>query len=226
MWSLPDINRLNANAAAKAQQLRREAARKRKPQCGIYGCNHRAIDSTLWFDIFSDDPKGRDSRLRQAFMGRRPRPVSSVRIASASWWITTHKSVTELELNGDLLCLRCAARRCFDLPQNWINPPAVSHVVLEPGDGPLFDLETGVLNLACCRHVLAVKQPLPAGVVFHENAEFDGQDGHQISGDNLLDVIRGLNQPFCPVVDAAYQFAVSIGIYSRAGDEQQRKEAA
>ncbi len=33
MWSLPDINRMNANAAATATKLKREAARKRKPQC-------------------------------------------------------------------------------------------------------------------------------------------------------------------------------------------------
>src|ERR1041384_1271916 len=58
MWSLPDINRLNACAAANAKNLKRQAARKRKPKCEIYGCTHRSTDSTIWFDIFSDDPKG------------------------------------------------------------------------------------------------------------------------------------------------------------------------
>jgi hypothetical protein len=90
----------------------------------------------------------------------------------------------------------------------------------------LFDPANGLLDIARCRHVLGVKQPLPGGVVFHDNAEFDSQDGRQISGDNLLDIIRGLDQPFCPVLDAAYQFAVSIGIYVRASEQQQRKEAA
>jgi hypothetical protein len=64
--------------------------------------------------------------------------------------------------------------------------------------------------------VLGVKQPLPAGVVFHDNAEFDSSSGHQISGENLLEVIKRLDQPFCLVLDGAYQFAVSIGIYVRA----------
>ena len=58
MWSLPEINKLNTHAAARARQLRTEAARKRKPQCEIYGCSRRATDSILWYDIFSDDAKG------------------------------------------------------------------------------------------------------------------------------------------------------------------------
>jgi len=80
---------------------------------------------------------------------------------------------------------------------------------------PLFDPATGVLNVARCTHVLSVDQPLPAGIKFVDNAEFDSCDGHQISSRPLLDIIRELDTPFCPVLDAAYQFAVSIGIYTR-----------
>jgi hypothetical protein len=83
-----------------------------------------------------------------------------------------------------------------------------------------------VLNIARRRHVLGVNQPLPAGIKFHDNAEFDSCDGHQISGDDLLDVIKELgSEPFCPVLDAAYQFSVSIGIYLRIGAETQREAA-
>jgi hypothetical protein len=42
----------------------------------------------------------------------------------------------------------------------------------------------------------------------------------------MLDVIRELDQPFVPVLDAAYQFAVSIGIYVRTGGAALQKEAA
>jgi hypothetical protein len=50
-------------------------------------------------------------------------------------------------------------------------------------------------------------------------------DEHQYFG-NALDVIRELHEPFCPVLDAGYQFAVSIGIYLRRSAESKLKEAA
>ena len=62
---------------------------------------------------------------------------------------------------------------------------------------------------------VGVRQPLPDGIKFLDNAEFDTFDGHQISGRRLHDIIRELDRPFCPVLDAAYQFAVSIGLYAR-----------
>jgi hypothetical protein len=224
MWSLPDINRLNASAAAKAHQLRRVAARKRKPQCGIYGCNHRAIDSTLWFDIFSDDPKGVIHTCPEHSFEDDP---DLFRCENCDRAIVDHYTWERyrVELNGDTLCLSCAAKRYFDESRNWIDPRKVSAVVFRQQEME-FNAVDGQLDIARCRHVLGVKQPLPAGVVLQDNAEFDGQNGHQISGENLLDVIRGLDRPFCPVLDAAYQFAVSIGIYLRGGEQQQRKEAA
>jgi len=94
---------------------------------------------------------------------------------------------------------------------------------------PLFDPQTGFLNLARCRHVLGVEQPLPDGTAFHDNAEFDSSSLHQISGDRLLDIVQGLAvQEFCPILDAGYQFAVSIGFYLRNDhrQEQAQKEAA
>ena len=122
------------------------------------------------------------------------------------------------------LCLKCAAERYFEEKDYWLNPREVKKVVLERG-AEFFDRATGTLNLAGCRHVLGVSQPLPQGIKFLENVEFDSGDGHQISGRNLLDIIRELNEPFCPVLDAAYQFAVSLGIYVRRNTVE-LKEAA
>ena len=226
MWSLPDINRLNANATMGAAALKRQARRRQKLNCQIHGCSHRATESILWYDIFSADPKGIVHTCPEHSVEDDPdffrcENCERVMVEHYTW------ERYQVELHGDSLCLRCAAQRYFDLPQNWIQPANVNRVVLEPGDGaPLLDRGTGVLNVSHCRHVLAVKQPFPAGVVFHENAEFDSSTGHQISGKNLLDVIKRLDQPFCPVLNAAYQFAVSIGIYVRDGERQQSKEAA
>jgi hypothetical protein len=132
-----------------------------------------------------------------------------------------------VEIDGETLCLKCAAEAYFDDEKNWIDPRFVKEVVLVPHDPslnganlPLFSPQTGVLNVARCQHVLGVQQPLPAGIKFAENAEFDSLDGHQISGRRLLDIVTDLDgQPFVPVLDAAYQFAVSIGIYVRAQEQ-------
>jgi hypothetical protein len=123
--------------------------------------------------------------------------------------------IYRITLQDRTLCLKCAAEEYFSNPANWIDPREVDDVVLEPAsDAALF--ADGILNVAKCPHVIGVKQPLPVGVTFFDNAEFDSISGHQISGEKLFDVIRKLDQPFCPVLDAAYQFAVSVGIYVRS----------
>jgi hypothetical protein len=224
MWSLPDINQMNAHAAAGAKKLRRQAASKRKPQCEIYGCKHRATDSTLWFDIFSDTPKGVVHTCAEHSATDDPdlflcEGCQRVMVDHYTW------ERYQANIDGASLCLKCAAEAHFQDPENWIDPRAVKQVVLEER-GPLFDPQTGVLNVARCPHVLGVKQPIPAGIEFFDNSEFDSCSRRQISGEDLLDVIARLDQPFCPVLDAAYQFAVSVGIYVRAADQQPLSKAA
>src|SRR5258708_26106498 len=128
MWSLPDINKLNAHAAARAQQLRTEATRKRKPDCEIYGCSRRAEHSTLWFDIFSDDPKGVIHTCAEHSFEDDPdlfrcENCERVMVEHYTW------ERYQVELNGDSLCLSCSAKRYFDLPQNWIDPRTLNAVV-------------------------------------------------------------------------------------------------
>jgi len=227
MWSLPDIKRVNAKAAANATKLKREAARKRKPNCERCECSgrkHPANVSFLIYDIFSDDPKD-VLHLCHDCVGQSGDPWEGYFTCEACGRVTVENYTWEryqTELDGASLCLKCAAERFFADETNWIEPKLVQEVVLAPynprlnGENlTLFDPATGVLNVARCRHVLGVSQPLPKCVKFHDNAEFDSMDGHQISGRRLLDVIAELNQPFVPVLDAAYQFAVSIGLYVR-----------
>jgi hypothetical protein len=227
MWSLPDINRMNACAAASAAKLRREAKSKNKQECrrcAIFGRDRKADVSFLVYDIFSDDPKS-VLHLCENCVGQSGDPwegyftcegCGRVMVENYTW--ERYQTV----LDGASLCLKCAAERFFADTDNWIEPKLVKRVVLVPYDPalngqnlPLFDPATGVLNVARCRHVLGVRQPLPKGIKFLDNAEFDSFDGHQISGLRLLDLIAELDEPFCPVLDAAYQFAVSIGLYTR-----------
>jgi hypothetical protein len=217
MWALPNIQRMNADAAAKASKLRRAVRRGpgKRQDCEYYGCDRRAVESVPWFDIFSDDPKG----LIHVCDGHLAEDVEGFFLCDECQRVICDHITWEryqVELDGRVLCLNCAAEEYFQDPANWIDPRQVREVGLSRNGAPLFDRETGFLNLAGCRHVLGVKQPLPAGIEFADNAEFDSMDGHQISGDRLLDIIAALDgQEFCPVLDAGYQFAVSIGFYVR-----------
>jgi hypothetical protein len=224
MWSLPDITRLNANAAAKAKKLKREAASKRKPNCEFWKCSQQATRSYLVYDIFSDDPKD-ILHLCEQHDGFSGEPCEGYFTCNGCGRVMVENYTWEIyhvEMDGESLCLRCAADRHFSNTRNWIDPKLVKKVVLAPYEPTLngqnvllFDTATGVLNLARCKHVLGVQQPLPEGIKFVENFEFDSLDGHQISGGDVLETIHALNEPFCPVLDAGYQFAVSIGLYVR-----------
>jgi hypothetical protein len=99
---------------------------------------------------------------------------------------------------------------------NLINPKLVKSVVLEPDSGkPLFDPETGEVNLACAEHVRGVAQPLPKGIRFVDNWEFDSCSGHQISGGDVLFDLQQITEPLILVCDTGYQFSISIGAYVR-----------
>ena len=204
--------------------------RKRKPVCEHIDCTNSATVSYLTYDIFSDDPKG-VIHLCEQHDGYSGDPMEGYFTCARCHRVMAENYTWEryaVQCDGEPVCLKCAAEEYFADANNWISPSAVKRVVLSPDRRPLFDPTTGVLNIAKCRHVLGVQQPLPSGVEFVDNAEFDSLDGHQISGDDLLEVIQRLDQPFCPVLDAAYQFAVSIGIYVRSGQHREpvQKEAA
>lgn len=227
MWSLPDINQLNARAAAEGSKIKRAIRRgpSKRQQCEYAGCNRQAAESVAWFDIFSDDAKGLihvcDEHPAESFDGFFKCDACDRVVAENYTW-----ERYQVSLGGRVLCLKCAAEAYFADKENWINPALVK-CVAEPGlvHGPLFDPNTGVLNIAACKHVLANSQPLPAGVVFHDNFEFDSTDGHQISGRDPLEVIRELSEPFCPVLDTGWQFAVSIGLYLRTPAYKQQEAA-
>jgi hypothetical protein len=218
MWSLPDIQRLNECAAQNARKLKGEAARKRKPQCQHYNCTERAEVSHLVYDIFSDDAKD-VLHLCEQHDGYSGDPAEGYFTCEECGRVNVENYTWEryqTELDGRSVCLKCAAEIYFADESHWFDPQDVIDVVLDPGNEHLF--ADGTLNVAKCRHVLAVKQPLPSGVAFLDNAEFDSMNGRQISGDDLVELIRRIpaGEKFCPVLDAAYQFAVSIGIYLHA----------
>ena len=138
MWALPDIRRLNASAALNADKLRREARRRRKPNCEHWACPNKAEVSFLVYDIFSDDPKHvlhlcgtHDGSMEGYFTCAH---CNRVLMENYTW------ELYYVELDDDKLCLKCAAERYFADPRNWIQPQAVQKVVLQSRrPGPLFN---------------------------------------------------------------------------------------
>jgi hypothetical protein len=220
MWSLPDIKSLNARAAANAATLNREAKSEDKPVCKRCECFGRKHPAEMWFlvyDIFSDDPKS-VLHLCDDCVGQSGDPWEGYFTCESCGRVMVENYTWEryqTDLGGASICLKCAAEQHFADKANWIDPAKVKRVVAPSEDDPAPLFTRGILNIRRCKHVLGVGQTPPVGIKFHDNSEFDSCDGHQISGRDLLDVIRDLHEPFCPVLDAAYQFAVSIGIYVR-----------
>ena len=70
MWSLPDINRMNAEAAKESKQIERalktgkHGGKKIRCDSAEYDREHCGGEVYLdpWYDIFSDDPKGISGR--------------------------------------------------------------------------------------------------------------------------------------------------------------------
>ena len=70
------------------------------------------------------------------------------------------------------------------------------------------------------KHIRAVDQPIPAGLDVLTNTEFDSYSGACISGGGLGEVQETLRQAQADgftraivILDGAYQFACSLGVY-------------
>jgi hypothetical protein len=215
MWSLPDINALNARAKSCATAYDRESNPPKKHKHACDHCGKRAVHHRKYYDIFSDDAKGvlhlcdQHEDYQEGYFtcdccGR-------FMVENHTW-----EYYRVSDGNGGVECLTCAAKNYFADPASAIDPKLVRAVVLEPDSVPqlLFNPKTGVLNLAKVRHVLGVKQPAPKGIEFVENFENANEQG---TFDNaaILACIKDQDRPVYVVLDAAYQFSVSIGIYAK-----------
>lgn len=202
MWSLPDINRMNKDAEAAAKKRKRA-----KPKDLLDGhtcdqCGAPATDSVPWYDLFSDDPKGyhymcsahemEDSDL--FFCDECGRYV----VKNYTWELYY---VIE---NGGMTCLRCKFHQYVADESHWITdiPEKV-------------DLE---FIRKHARHLIAVKSTYwQESLQFVDNAEFDNMSGSQISGEDLGELLAKAIKKHGKcllILDAAYQFAVSVGVYA------------
>jgi len=216
MFSLPDINALNARAKSCATAFDRETKVKKSVKHGCECCGKPSTRHDKWYDIFSDDAKGvRHLCEEHAESGSGDEGYftceccDNLTVENYTW------EYYRVEIGGLTVCLKCAAKRYFGDDDNLLDPKDVKSVILDPSTVSKRFIKDGVLNLAKAKHVLGMKQPLPEGIEFVENFEFDSYSGKAISGGNALETIKALDHKFFVVLDSAYQFACSIGIYRR-----------
>jgi len=220
MWSLPDITRMNSEAQLKRKSLERACQTgklgREKLRCEWHNHDgYRPCDGELrhylWHDIFTDDPKG-ILTLCEEHEGYYGSPTegyfeceSCNRLMVENYtWERYDAWVEDVHL-----CLPCYAEEVLAQHNRWIE---------------LTDESIGKLTMADLKkapHAIGVKMPVPDGIRFVNNVEFDSWSGQCISGggiDELKQTLRqlkdeGRSQAIL-ILDAAYQFAVSIAVYA------------
>jgi len=226
MWSLPNIQAMNQAAEDEATQAAiRRMAEKHLDESGRRAeCQHCTDPATIsyeWFDIFSDDPKG-VIHLCEGHDGYYGRPAEGyfecdgcgrVFIENYTWELYY---AVEVDL-CETLCLNCHRERELAKPENWIKltKSAITRVDFE--------------QARKARHLLAVGQDCAKELEFIGNVEFDSMTGGKLTGfsscsptpdsgvEELREVLEGAraggHKKAILVLDAAYQFAASIGVY-------------
>lgn len=225
MWSLPDIKRLNDNAAAVAfkAKCKREVKGTANMPCEFCEGPAEKDSRQLWYDIFSDNPKGVLGLCKQ-----HERDYGSVpegyfyceaceRLFIENYTWERYSSSTE---DGGIVCLNCRAKEHIENDENWI---------------PLKDESIGLLTFDEVRrtpHLIAVSGPTPRGIKFFDNVELDSSTGGRLTSydsseptpnggvDQLKETLKKAraagHRKAILILDAAYQFSVSIGVYVRA----------
>jgi len=205
MWALPDINRLNKEA---------EENSKKKNTISLEGkacelCLNQAAIYVNYYDVFSDYPKGQlffcdnenhnEHELEGFFYcdlcGR-------LHISNYTW-----EYYHTMGPDG-YICLNCALDNYLAEKGNWIALQDVNKLDFE--------------RIRTAPHLIPVSGTYwKKKLNFVGNVEFDNMDGHCISGGGIEELkelcrtaIKKAKTKRCYIImDAAYQFAISMGVY-------------
>lgn len=212
MWSLPDIKKLNEEACQNAPKLIEYVRDGRdengkEPHCSF--CDKKATDVNLWYDVFSDDPKGivatceeHSDYIHEEYFycdicGR-------LMVNNYTW------ELYYINTDGGRVCLNCAFDEYVKNLSNWWVMPDVS-----------FE------DLKSLPHLIPVEgKHWESRLKFVGNVEFDSMSGAKISGFSSTSVDDGVGDlrelmkkaikehgKCLLILDGTYQFAVSIGVY-------------
>lgn len=230
MWSLPDITRMNSEAYQLKKKLERAV------QTGVLDrkrlkCEWADHDSPskcegdlrcyLWFDIFSDDPKG-ILTLCEHHDGYYGSPSEGFFECEGCQKVMVENYTWEYyftDTDAGRLCLPCAAKNHLADPDSWIQ------LADERIDALTFD------DIRKAKHIIGVEMPTPKGIEFVDCVTFDSMDGHGLDGgvDTIQDYLRALKEQgedrAVVIMDGAYQFAVRISVYRETAEARDARRA-
>lgn len=223
MWALPTLRQLNERAESKGREDELKKACEtgeldgEKLTCEWEGSHLGECEGELrhylHYDIFSDKPKG-ILTLCERHDGYTGHPTEGyfecadcqrIHTENISW--ERYEHVTD---DGESICLPCFLERVMDDDARWV---------------PLTDEGIATVTNKSIRkapHAIGVSMPIPANTIrFVNNVEFDSYSGAGISGGGVEELRETLNELKAEgvtraliILDAAYQFAVSIAVYA------------
>src|SRR5437762_967324 len=184
MWSLPDVRRLNAEAASDtAPKTILKAVHQHLDSLGnpihCDYCGNEAEEVSPWFDIFSDDSKGVVALCQEHYDKYGPAPEGYFwcdgceRLMAENYTWELYSVCTD----SGQFCLNCYRETELQNSLNWI---------------PLADPDIANLTFEQVRkakHLIAVRQDTPKGLNFVGNVEFDSMSGGRIRSSSFADDI-------------------------------------
>lgn len=212
MWSLPDINRMNAQAATEKNAILQQTSTGKIGRKRIRCENHEKKVATFiepYYDIFSNDPKGIIAMCDECWEERGcPDPDEYFQCAICAKYVVDHYTWERYctEVDEGTACLPCALGLYLADPESGYDLTNLDEV----NDLTLADFKQ-------VKHLIGVEMPLPDGLTFHENVESLDRSEEVILG-MIKEVLTRLHEAgekrAYVILDAAYQFSVSLGIYT------------
>ena len=223
MWSLPDIKDLNKRAKSSKKVLLKtirtgkETGKDLECDYSDHGDCEGEVRATPYFDIFSDDPKGL-IRLCEKHDGYFGSPAEGYfecgrcdRVFAENYTWENYYHVDDCD---GQICLNCYAKQVI----GDANDPAW----LKTDGSEKVDFQ----RIRRAPHIIAVEGPTH-GLKFLGNTEFDNMSGGCISGGGEEEIRELLKKAHkrgyaraLVVLDATYQFAVSVGVYVNPQDKK------
>jgi hypothetical protein len=236
VWALPTMKQLNQEAETKTFQDRlRRALKTGKLNGEVLTCEWAEHDDPsrcdgelghyLHYDIFSDKPKG-ILTLCEHHDGYYGSPSEGYFTCEDCQRVHTENITWERyvhDTEDGPVCLPCYAKRVIADDDQWI-----------PLTGERINALTE-RDLHKAPHCIGVQMPIPAGIEFVNNVEYDSYSGRGISGGGVEELKDTLNKLKAEgedrallILDAAFQFAVSVGLYRETAEarDHRRKVAA
>jgi hypothetical protein len=223
MWSLPNIVAMNAATEAPENQaeIARQMEHPEELQCQVCewkGDKTPAEVAYETFTIYSDKPDGVIA-LCEKHDGYTGSPMEGYFTCDSCFRVFSENITWEMHFvidDGGIQCINCARKEYLADESNWIDLDSTEQLM----EAARFE------NVRRAKHLFAVDQdPAMSGLRLVGNVEYDSMDGHSISGardmGDLLEMARmaGASRAVM-ILDGAYQFAVSIGVYVELDKEE------